>query len=313
MKPILKKLTTLIITLLLVSFITFLIFDLIPGDPATAMLGTSATKKQLEVMRESMGLNDPFIERYIRWGKGLLGGDMGQSYQYRMPVSDLIGDRIPVTATLAVFSFLLIIFISVPLGILSAKKKNGITDKAITFTTQFFMAVPPFFMGILLTILFGIVLKLFTPGKYISYEEDILGYFSYLLVPAMAIAIPKIAMLVKYLRGSIIEQLGTDYVRTAYSKGYGNNAVLYKHVLKNALIPAITFLGMVVGEIFAGSIIIEQVFAIPGIGRLLIGAIASRDYPVVSVVVVYIAAMVIGVNFLVDILYRKIDPRMHHD
>ncbi|NTV79605.1 MAG: ABC transporter permease [Clostridiales bacterium] len=185
-------------------------------------------------------------------------------------------------------------------------------DHAIYILNQITMAIPAFFMGIILTYLFGLILHFFTPGGYVSYETDFFGFLGYLLVPAIAIALPKIAMTVKLLRSSMLEEMNKDYVRTAYSKGNDSKNVLYKHVLKNAMIPTITFLGMVLADMVAGSIIVEQVFNIPGLGRILLTSISNRDYPVVQMIILCIAFMVIIINTIVDILYKIADPRIQN-
>ncbi len=310
MKYIVKKFTALILTLLLVSFFTFITFQVIPGDSAVASLGTSATKEAIEALREELGLNKNIFVRYVSWLGNALQGDFGTSSQFGMPVSNLIKDRMPVTLWLAVLSIVFILILSIPLGIESAKKEGGLSDRLITLLTHTAMAIPPFFLGIIITLLFGLVLKWFTPGKYVGFKENFGQFIGYLIYPAIAIAIPKIAMVVKFLRSSLIRQLKMDYVRTARSKGNQENVILYRHVLKNAFIPVITFIAMVFADVLAGSIIIEQVFGLPGMGRMLVTAISNRDFSVVQAIVLYIAAVVILINFIVDILYQRIDPRV---
>ncbi len=316
MKLFIKKIITLIMTLFLVSVAAFLAFQIIPGDVVTSILGTEATPEREEQLREELGLNDPPVERYFKWAGGVLRGDFGRSYQYSknmnemMPVAELIGDKLPVTLWLAGLSMVLIILVSIPLGVLWAKSANRFLDAALGVITQAAMAVPSFFLGILVTFLFGIVLKWFVPGGYISYRESLSGFLGYLLFPALSIALPKIAMTARFLRNSMLTQMQADYVRTAYSKGCTRKRVMYGHVLRNALMPVVTFLGMIIAEIVAGSIVVEQVFGLPGIGRLLISSINNRDFPVVEILILYITFVVIFVYFLVDILYRVIDPRI---
>ena len=254
--------------------------------------------------------------RYFAWAADVLRGDLGVSYRYSknmnemMPVTELIGDKLPVTLWLAAVSMLLIIGVSIPLGVLWARSSNHFLDGLLGVITQASMAVPSFFLGILVTYLFGILLKLFAPGGYISYQENFSGFLGYLFFPAISIALPKIAMTARFLRNSMLTELRADYVRTAYSKGATKRRVMYKHVLRNAMMPVVTFLGMIIAEIVAGSIVIEQVFSLPGIGRLLISSISTRDFPVVEILILYITFVVIFVYFLVDILYRVIDPRI---
>ena len=316
MKYLGKKTITLIMTLFLVSVAAFLAFQIIPGDVVMSILGTEATPEREEQLREELGFNDPPAVRYFNWMSGVAKGDLGVSYRYSrnmnemMPVAELIGDKLPVTLWLAALGLALIILVSIPLGVLWARSGSRLLDAVLGVITQATMAVPSFFLGILVTFVFGIVLKLFAPGGYISYEEDFTGFLGYLLFPALSIALPKVAMTARFLRNSMLTEVGTDYVRTAYSKGCTKRRVMYVHVLRNAMMPVVTFLGMIVAEIVAGSIVIEQVFSLPGIGRLLISAISTRDFPVVQILILYITFVVIFVYFLVDILYRVIDPRI---
>lgn len=310
MKRIIKKLASMIITLLIVSFLVFLAFDIIPGDAAVSKLGTQATPERIEALREEMGLNRPFLVRYGTWLVDFVRGDMGVSYQYSQPVTRMVADKLPITMTMIVMAFLIILCLSVPLGVYTAKHQGSFTDRLISIINQVLMAVPPFFSGIIITFVFGVSLKWFVPGGFVSYTKDWGAFLGYMVFPAIAVAIPKAAMAVKLLRTSILEEAGKDYVRTAYSRGNRTRGVLYQHVLKNALIPVITFLGMALSDMVAGSLIIEQVFNIPGIGRILLNSISNRDYPVVEAIIMLVAALVVGINFLVDILYRVVDPRM---
>lgn len=311
MKYFIKKLVTLIITLLLISLLTFTAFSVIPGDAALVRLGDDATEEQIEAFREEMGLNDSLPVRYVNWLSGTVRGDFGKSYYYdNMTVSELLADRLPVTVMLAVISLLMILVCSVPLGLLCARGAGGVLDHLVNQILQTVMAVPSFFLGILLTYAFGLVLHWFQPGQFIEPSESFWGAVSYLVFPAMAVALPKIAMVVKFLRNAVLSEMSRDYVRTARSRGNSSRRILYVHVLKNAMIPVITFTAMVVAEILAGSIIVEQVFSVPGVGRLLISSIFNRDYPVVQAVVMYITLVVVAVNFLVDFMYQLLDSRV---
>ena len=298
MKYVVRKILTTILTLFAVTFFVFLSFHVISGDPASSMLGTEATPQKVAALREELGLNDPVLVQYGRWAAGLLHGDMGTSYSYRMPVTGMVANKIPVTITLTLMAFVLMVVISIPLGIYTAKHEGGVVDRVIYIINQIIMAIPPFFSGILITLLFGRIFKLFTPGGYVSYEKDFAGFVGYLFFPAVAIALPKAAMAVKLLRNA------------SRIRHRPPNDVLYKHVLKNALIPVVTFLGMALADMIAGSIIIEQVFSIPGLGRILLTSISNRDYPVVMAVIVCIAVLVLVVNMAVDLIYGLIDPRI---
>ncbi len=313
MKYVAKKLAGLIATLAVVSFLVFAAFAVIPGDPATSMLGTQATPEKVEALREEMGLNDPLMERFGSWALHFIQGDLGTSYSYQMPVSSMIGEKIPVTLALTAMAFLMMVAIAVPAGIFCARHAGGFLDRSITVVNQVIMAIPPFFSGILITLFFGLILHWFTPGGYVSYTQSAGRFLGYLIFPALAIALPKAAMAVKLLRSSVLEEMKLDYVRTAYSRGNRTKSVLYRHVLKNALIPVVTFLGMTLADMVAGSIIIEQVFNIPGLGRILLTSISNRDYPVVQAIIVCIAFLVIFVNFAVDLIYKLVDPRITLD
>lgn len=305
-----KKILTMCVTLFAVTLFVFLAFHMISGDPVTSMLGTQATPERAEALREELGLNDPVLVQYGRWAAGFLKGDMGTSYSYRMPVSEMILDKLPVTITMTLMAFVWMILISIPVGLYAAKHEGGMTDRIITVVNQIIMAVPPFFAGILITFVFGMIFRLFTPGGYVSYQINIGKFVGYLFFPSLAIALPKAAMAVKLLRSSVILEMKLDYVRTAYSRGNSKRSVLYRHVLKNAMIPVITFLGMALSDMIAGSIIIEQVFGIPGLGRILLTSISNRDYPVVMAVIVCIATLVLVVNMIVDVIYGLVDPRI---
>lgn len=310
MKYALKKIVTMIVTVIVVTLFVFIAFNLISGDPVISMLGTNATPERIEALREELHLNDPVLVQYGRWALSFLTGDMGISYSYKMNVSSMILDKVPVTLTMSLIAFILMIIIAIPLGIRTAKHQGGPLDRAITIINQVIMAIPPFFSGILITLIFGRIFKLFTPGGYVSYDSDFMGFLGYMFFPALAIALPKATMAVKLLRGSLIKEAKLDYVRTAYSKGNSTNDVLYHHVLKNAILPVITFIGMALTDFIAGSIIVEQVFGIPGLGRILLSSISNRDYPVVMAIIVIIAFMVLIVNTIVDIVYGLVDPRI---
>lgn len=310
MKYVMKKVTGLIIALLIVSMLAFLAFEIIPGDPARTILGTEATEEKVMALREEMGLNRPLPQRYGQWVKDFVAGDMGTSYYYQEPVKELIGDKIPITVAMTVLSLIFIVVLAFPISILCVRYENKWIDRLFLILNQITMSVPPFFVGIVFTFVFGLILQWFTPGSYVSYEEDLLGFLGYLLLPSLAIAQPKAAMTVKMFRNSLLTEMHQDYVRTAYSRGNNVWQVLVKHVVRNGILPVITFLGMMIADMIANSIVIEQVFGIPGLGRILISSISKRDYPVVSAIIVLIAVVVLVLNLLVDLLYQKLDKRI---
>ena len=309
MKQIIKKVASLIITLFIVSLLAFLAFQIIPGDPTTKILGTNASAQKAAQLREQLGLDRPVLIRYWDWLTCFIRGDFGTSYNYLRPVSSLLADKLPVTALLTVLSFAMTALISIPLGILSGSVRNTLADHLVVVADQMIMAVPPFFFGIIACYVFGIVLKWFLPGNYVSLSTSVSGCLAYLLLPALSLALPRIAMTVRMLRGSIREELTQNYVLTAQSRGMTRAVIILRHVLRNAMIPVVTFLAVSAAEIMTGTIIIEQVFTIPGIGRLLVASIGNRDFPVVQAIVVLLAAWIMIVNFAADILNYWMDPR----
>lgn len=310
MKYAVKKILTLIVTLLIVSLLAFLAFQVIPGDPTTKMLGTEATPEAVAQLRAQLGLDRPVMVRYWDWLTGFVTGDLGTSYSYQMPVAEMLGDKLPVTFLLTVLSFLFTVVLSIPLGVWAGSVRSKAADSLFAILDQVVMSIPPFFIGILACFVFGTVLRLFVPGDFVSYKESWSACLGYLVLPALSIAIPRIAMTVKMLRSSVQEQLERDYVRTARSRGNSRRVILSRHVLKNALIPAITFLAVSAAEIMTNSIIIERVFNIPGISRLLLTSILGRDFPVVQAIVVIMAAWIVIVNSVADLLYQLVDPRI---
>ena len=306
-----RRLGTATITLFLVSIISFTAFRLIPGDAALLSLGTEASPEQLEALRAEMGLDKSFPEQYASWLSKFLTGDLGNSARFRgASISGIILSRLPVTASLALLSFIFIIVIAIPVSLFSVKKENSFLSRSVTSLTALGISMPGFFLGIIFIWIFGVLLKLFIPGGYMSYGESRTAFWFYLVFPALAIAVPNAALVVKFLRSSIFRELSSDYVRTARSKGGNPDQILLWHVLKNACLPAVTLMGMICAEIFSGSIVIEQVFSIPGIGRLLIASITARDYPMIETLIIYIAFAVILANTLAEIAIQIIDPRI---
>ena len=311
MNFIFRRIVIALITVFLVSILCFLAFSVIRGDPASFLAGINASQEQLSVLREEMGLNRNVVIRYLDWLSGFISGRTGVSLSFRgESVSALISQRIPITVTLALLSLFFILLISIPVSLLTVNREGGILDGIVNFLTAAGLSTPNFFMGLLFIFFFGFGLKLFIPGEYINYNENFFGFIRCLCFPALAIAIPNAAILVKFLRGSLFAELRGYYVTMARSKGAGGLYILRRHVLKNALLPAITIFAMIIAEVFSGSIIIEQVFTIPGIGRLLITAISSRDYPLIQSLMVYIAFIIITANTLADIAIMIIDPRI---
>lgn len=304
------KIAAMLLTMVIVSLLTFAAFSMISGDAAEIMLGTQATPERLAALRAELGLDRPLLVRYASWLAGFFTGDLGISIQYKQPVWELIAPKVLVTLCLSVLSFLLITAVSIPLGVHSAGKPAGALDTIRTAMNQLCMAVPPFFLGILLSWYFGIVLKWFMPGSFPDLREDFGSALRYLFFAAAAIAVPRIAMTARMLRSTILGEMRRDYVRTAISRGNDRRAVLYRHVLKNALTPVVTFLAQTMAEIVAAGVVVEQVFVIPGLGRMLVASISNRDYPVVQAIVVILAFWVVLAGTAADMINQRIDPRL---
>lgn len=305
-----KKLISFLITLFCVALLSFLLFQIIPGDAAMSKLGIEASPEQVEELRAQYGYDRNIFVRFFSWFGGVFTGDLGVSIKYGpTTVGELIAARLPITIWLGVLSILLIILFSIPLGLLAAKRPGGIVDTVTDWIAQIFMAIPSFVQGILVTLLFGLVLSWFVPGKYVSPTTDFPEFLRCMFFPALSVALPKIAMTVRFMKTSVKKELKADYVRTAKAKGCSQNRIMVRHVLKNSMLPVITFIGLIVAEVMAGSIMIEKVFNLPGLGLLLVNSIQNRDYNVVQAIVVYIALLVITVNFIVDIIYKLLDPR----
>ena len=310
MKYAARRILALFITMILVSFLTFAAFHIISGDPARAILGMNATETQLEMLRHELGLDKPFIVQYFNWLLGFFSGNLGISYSYRQPVADLIIPKLKVTLVMVLISFVIIVIFSLPLGLRAAQKSGSRLEWLRTTINQLCMSVPAFFLSILVSYVFGSVLKFFTPGDFPKMEHNLFGALRYLFFAAVCIAIPRIAMAVRMLKSTLVEEMEKDYVRTAISRGNDRTEVLKKHVLKNSLVPTITFLGQTMAEIVGGSIVVEQVFGIPGMGRFLVASISNRDYPVVEALVVILAFWVILSGTIADLINQKIDPRL---
>lgn len=305
-----RKIFSLLTTILLVSLITFLVFQILPGDPVMIILGPDADPLQAQAMRESLGLDAPLLVRYIDWIKHAIIGDLGLSIRYNQPVSQLILSRIPVTTSLAFMSLFITLAIGLPLGTYIARKNDSLLGKVVSICSQLGLAIPSFWTGILLILLFSVTLGLLPSGDYMPISESLIGWLSRIILPSISIAIGTSAVLIRYLRTAMLDESTKHYVQTARSKGLSEKAVYTKHIFKNALIPTITILGLLVVDILGGSIITENVFNIPGLGNLIVSSINSRDLPLIEGLVLYLATIVVTFNFLVDILYAIVDPRI---
>lgn len=307
---ILRKAVELLATLLLVSLLTFLAFSVIPGDTARVMLGANATPEQVAALRSELGLDRPMIVRYLSWLGGAFTGNLGASTQYRTSVAGLIVSRLPVTLGMSILAFLMIILISYPLAVLSSRKPGKIADQICSVLGHVLFAIPPFVLSLLLIYLFGSLFRNFSVGNYVGPNINFGLYVQSLMLPAFAIALPKIAMTFKFLRSSIIEQKASDYVATAKSHGLSDLKILIRHILPNSNVSSITVISIVLSDILGGSLIVEQVFNLPGLGRLLLSAISQRDFPLLSGIVFYLALVTVLLYFAADIFSSLSDPRI---
>ena len=308
-----RRFITLVVTLFLVSILIFAVINIIPGDPAQIILGTEASPESLAQVRAKLGLDRPPLVRYLDWLKGVLHGDLGVSLTYNVPISKLITSRLLLTGPLAGLAILLTVFISIPLGVYAATHHNRLGDYGTMLFSQIGLAIPEFWIGILLILGFAVHWHLFPAGGFTDWKEAPLESLRSLLLPALALGLTRAAVITRLARSSMLEILREDYIKTAWSKGLSKRAVIYKHALRNAFISVLTILGLQMGYLLAGTIIIETVFYLPGMGRLVMHAIYQRDLPVVQGVVLFIAAVIVIVNFIVDILYGFLDPRIRYD
>jgi peptide/nickel transport system permease protein len=305
-----KKTVSLAAVLMLVSLIVFAVLFVLPGDPAQIILGINASPETLAALRSRLGLDQPFVVQYGSWIGSLLRGTGGYSITYDIPVADLIASRLLVTGPLALMAMIIAVILALPLGIYAARHQNRPGDAAVMAGTQLGLAIPEFWLGILLMLLFAVHWRIFSAGGFPGWRADFWGSLKALFLPALALGVIRAAILTRMTRSAMLDVLGEDYVRTARAKGLKERTVVYVHALKNALIPVLTIFGLQMGQLLAGAIIIENVFSLPGLGRLVFQAIGQRDLPVVREVVLFMAAAVVLVNFLVDLSYALVDPRI---
>ena len=310
MRYYLRKLIGLVVTLILVSLVTFFVFQILPGDPTLIILGLDADVNQIEALNRTLGLDRPLTERYISWIKGLFNGDLGISIRYNQSVSSLIGQGLKVTALLALYSMIFTVAIGIPMGLFLASHSKKKYSIPISIVSQLSLSIPSFCMGILLISIFSVRLNLLPSIGYTPISEGFFKSFKSLLLPSLSIALGSSAILIRYVRVSVLKEMGKDYVRTARSKGLSKRRIMYAHVLKNSLIPVITILGLLTADILGGSIIIENIFSLPGIGRLITVSISSRDLPLIQGLVLYLSLIVVICNFIVDLVYSLVDPRI---
>lgn len=305
----LKRLTSLAVSLLVASLVIFLVVEVAPGDPASYMLGMNAQPDTVAALRSELGLDLPKWQRYLSWLGGMLSGDFGTSYTYRTPVAEMVVERITVSLPLALYALGLSTLIALPAGIYAAARRGKAGDAGVIGATQLGIAIPNFWFAMLLVLLFALKLRWFSAGGFPGWEQPLVALKS-LTLPAVALALPQAAILARVMRSSLIDILSEDFIRTARAKGLSRRQALWRHGLRNALIPVLTILGLQFSFLLAGAIIIEQVFFLPGLGRLIFQSITQRDLIVVESVVMLLVFAVIAVNFLTDMAYAIADPRL---
>ena len=305
----LRRLVSLVASLLVASVLIFLVVGMVPGDPASYILGTGARPETLAALRAQMGLDDPLPLRYANWLAGILRGDFGTSLTYKTPVAQMMGERLQVSLPLALMALALAVAVALPIGILAAGRQGRPADTAVMGVTQLGIALPNFWFAMLLVLVFAIRLRWLPSGGFPGWGDPLAAVRS-LILPAVALALPQAAILARVLRSALIETLAQDYIRSARAKGLSRGQALRRHALRNALIPVLTILGLQFSFLLAGAIIIENVFYLPGLGRMIFQAITQRDLVVVQSAVLVMVAAVIVVTFLVDLAYAAVDPRL---
>ncbi|MBN8190024.1 ABC transporter permease [Salipiger thiooxidans] len=305
----LKRLVILALSLALASLVIFLVVEVAPGDPASYMLGINARPDTVAALRAELGLDLPRAERYLAWVGGMVQGDFGTSYTYRAPVSQMVAERIRVSLPLALYALTLSVVIAFPAGIFAAARRGRAGDAGVIAATQLGIAIPNFWFAMLLVLLFAVKLRWFSAGGFPGWDDPLMGLKA-LTLPAIALALPQAAILTRVMRSSLLDILHEDFIRTARAKGLTRRQALWRHGVRNALIPVLTIIGLQFSFLLAGAIIIEQVFFLPGLGRLIFQAITQRDLIVVESVVMLLVFAVIAVNFLTDLAYAAVDPRL---
>lgn len=306
----LKRLLSLIISLAIASLVIFAVIEVAPGDPASFMLGMNAQPETLAALRAELGLDVSKVERYVAWITGMLSGDFGTSYTYRTPVADMVAARLWVSLPLALYALTLSTLIAFPAGIYAAARRGRAGDMGVMGATQLGVAIPNFWFAMILVLLFAIKLRWFAAGGFVGWDEGLLAGIHSLTLPAIALALPQAAILARVMRSSLLDVLGEDFMRTARAKGLTEWQSLRRHGLRNAMIPVLTIIGLQFSFLLAGGIIIEQVFYLPGLGRLIFQSISARDLIVVESVTMLLVFAVIFVNFCVDLAYAAVDPRL---
>jgi peptide/nickel transport system permease protein len=305
-----RRLALAVPMLLGMSVVVFLIVHLVPGDPARAILGLNATPELVARLRTQLGLDDSLVSQYFAWLGNVVTGDFGTDYSSNAPISELLGQRLPVTIELAVAALLIAVVIGVPLGVAAAVWRGRAPDAAAQGVSMAGISVPDFWLGIILILVFSLGLGALPSSGWVAFGQDPAGNLEHILLPALALGVGFGAVLIRVTRAAMLEVLAQDYIRFCRAKGVPESSVIFKHALRNAAIPITTVVGMQAGYLLGGAIVIEQVFSLPGVGRLVLDGVLQRNYPVVQGGVLVVGAMFIAVNLLADVLYTVLNPRL---
>jgi peptide/nickel transport system permease protein len=304
------KFLGLVATLLVAAAITFVTLDLLPGDPARFILGINATPDAVLALREQLGLDAPPLQRFFAWIGGMFVGDFGLSYTQSQPVAELIAGRLGVTIPLTLIAMVLSAGIGLPIGILAARQRGSFADTGLMVLAQLGVAIPNFWFGMLLVLLFAVTLRWLPPGGFVPWGDNPVAAFASLILPSIALALPQAAILARVMRTALVDVQGSDYIRTARAKGLTMSEAVWKHGVRNAMLPVLTILGLQFAYLVAGTVIVENVFYLPGLGRLIFDAISARDLILVRSSVIILVLTVIGTMFLTDLAYAWADPRL---
>lgn len=308
-----RRILSAIPVLFVVSLMTFMIMLLVPGDVSAEIGGTEATAEDLQQIREQLGIDRPLPERALLWYGNLLRGDLGHSYLLNRSVADAVMERLPVTLSLAGLSLVLATIMGTLLGILAAVRHNTWLDQGTMVTALIGLSIPDFWFGLVLIIVFGVTLGWLPTGGFVPITEDVVGWVRSMTLPALTLAISLMGVIARMTRSSMLDVLDLDFVRTARAKGMRSNTVIFKHALRNALVPIVTVVGLSAGALLSGAVVIETVFSLPGVGRLIIGSIQRRDFPVIQGGLLVTASVFVFVNIIVDVLYGLLDPRVRDE
>jgi peptide/nickel transport system permease protein len=307
------RVASLCVTLLVVSVITFLVLRIIPGDPAQLILGADSPGDSLRELQHELGTDRPLPVQYLSWMGSVLRGELGVSLRHKRPVLDLIAERLPVTLSLAALALLIATAIGLPLGVEAARRRNTMADYTALGFSEIGQSVPSFWLGILMILALSLQLRWLPSGGFVPWSDSPWQALRHLIMPSVALGLVLAATIVRMERSAVLEVLNEDYMRTARAKGLTEAQVVYRHALANALIPTVTIVGLQVGTLLGGAIIVEQIFSLPGLGRLVLFAVFNRDWPLIQGLVFFLATLTIALNFLVDLSYAWLDPRIGRD